>query len=327
MNKRTVARIAASWGLFFGLALPARAADTVQLLVALHWEGRDLHEHNLQAIRAFREQFRDVRLVHFVSPAYFLKGDASAAARIKSVMRPGDRVGLALGGWKSIATAAQVTFRDGPTFWGHKLRAIDCKDDCGIDVPLTVYADGDAAQLVATGLSILEINGFGRVQSLAITGWVASPDLLRAAAKSGVRYDFSAVAPASIERRAGRFPLFQWVRDQWATVTIQAQPFTVDGVAGVLEVPQTLAAIDYLAADDTLSNFRATIELIKREPGKDRIFSLAAYQETAFKELPRLAAALQALFAEAVSQGISVQPAAIPQDLAPLPEEAPLTAH
>lgn len=313
-----------------GVAGPARAENAVRLLVALTWEGRDLKDHNLEAVRAFRDQFRDVSVVHFVSPAYFLTGDAGAAARIRSAMRPGDHVGLALGGWKSLAAEAQVIFRDGPTFWGAKLRPVDCVADCGLEVPLSVYPETDAAKLLAAGLATLEKNGFGKVQALATTGWVASPELLQAAAKAGIRYDFSAVAPEMIARRTARFPLFQWVKDLWAQVTPHSQPFPVDGAPGLLEVPQTTAAIDYLQPDEALGVFREAAELLKQQPDKDLIFPLAAYQETAFKELPRLATALQEVFAEAVAKGIALRPAAIPEEqvpAAPAPQAAAPVAH
>lgn len=302
------------------------ATGSVRLLLALTWEGRDLKEHNLAAVRAFRDQFKDVAFVHFVSPAYLLGSDpAAAAASIRSTFRPGDKIGLALGGWKSMAAAAGVTFRDGPTFWGHRLRAADCTADCGLEVPVSVYPEADATKILAASLDTLQRAGFGRPAVLSTTGWAASPELLAAAAKAGMRYDFSAVAPEAIFRRTQRFPIYQWTKDLWGSVTPKSQPYPVNGVPGLTEIPQTTAAIDYQLPDDALGQFRDYAERLKAEPSKDLLLPLVAYQETAFKELPRLATALTGIFEMAKANGTAVRPALIPD--VPVEQPALPVAH
>jgi hypothetical protein len=313
MKKRLAAWIAAVILALSTTTSTAQAVGSMRLLVALTWEGRDLQEYNLDAVRAFREEVGDVPVVHFLSPAYFLRGNAaSAAARIQAAIRPGDQVGLVVGGWKSLANEAKVIFRDGPTFWGEKLRPVDCATDCGMDVPLSVYPEADTAKLVQTGLATLEKNGFGRVELMSTEGYVATSELLQAAALNGIRYDFSAVAPEMLVRSFVRYPLYQWVKDLWREVMPQTQPFAVKGVRGLKEVPLSLAAVDYWLPDEALKAFRSYAEMSQAEPGRELLFPVAAYQETARRELPRLAAAIKAIRAEAEARGVALQAAAFP---------------
>jgi hypothetical protein len=81
--------------------------DDGRIVLSVHWEGRDLTDHNLTALAEIRAQFPDFPMIHFISPAYFLRSPAEALAarqKIRTVMRSHDQVGLALGGWKSLIT-------------------------------------------------------------------------------------------------------------------------------------------------------------------------------------------------------------------------------
>ena len=204
-------------------ARPATAGDArpVQLGVIVDWQGRDLANMNLEALRAFRQAFGDVAVLHVVSPAYFLRPGLTDADRqaitlaIKSAIQPADHLGIALVGWKSLAAKAGVIFRDSPTFWSEALSPGDCAFDCGIDVPLHLYPEKDLDQLFAAGLDTLEANGFGRPNALITEGWMAAPEVLAAAARAGIRYDFSAVAPELIAPRTKHYPIYQWVKALW----------------------------------------------------------------------------------------------------------------
>lgn len=289
---------------------------TVKLVVALMWEGRDLEDYNLDALKAFRAEYTDIQLVHFISPAYFLRNDGSAtekAAKIRELIRPGDRIGLALGGWKSLAARADVIFRNGPTFWGETLRPVDCKDDCGQDVPVHVYPAEDLEKLVATGLKVLEEQGFGKVKGLSTAGWVASPEVLEAAALAGIRYDFSAVATEMLAKRARLYPIYGWIKGLWPTITPHTQPFVLTTAsAGLTEVPQSIGAVDYVSISDIDTLFREYADLARRDSGRELTFPLSFYQETAQANLPILKRALTAIFAQASAEGISLQPMELP---------------
>ncbi len=303
------------------LALGSRVAlgdspKPLKLAVVLQWQGRDLKQANLDALKSFRGVFSDVNFVHLLSPAYFLRsGDDAEAARssIRALMKPKDQIGVALGGWKSLATKAGVIFRGAPTFWGHTLEPKDCEVDCGLEVPVNVYPEKDVAALLATALDTLEQHGFGRPRGMAAEGWAAAPEVLEAASLAGIRYDFSAVAPEMVANRAQRFPLYQWVKNLWAHVTPHTQPFVIPTVRSSLrEVPQSLAALDYSTATEVLQVFKEYADVLKKDPDAELTFPLVIYQETAHVTLPVLAKVLQGIFAHAQSEGVMVEQLELP---------------
>ncbi len=296
----------------------ATQAGVVRLSLVLAWEGRHAKDFNVDAVRALRAQWRaagrELAVVHLVSPAYFLRGGPEAdrfAAKLRSALGPEDKVGMLLGGWRSLATEAGVIFRDGPTFWGNTLRPVDCAaTDCGVDVPLSVYPTADLAKLLGAARETFEKNGFGRPVAMAATGWVAAPELLRAAAETGVRYDFSAVAPEMIMRRAGRFPLYQWVKGLWDGLTPHSQPFAVEAAPGLTEMPQALASLDYVTRDDAEKVFLEYLDRLK--PGGDAangklVFPLLVYVETARQNMLKLSRIVDTVYEEAARVGVKVE--------------------
>src|SRR5436190_2161483 len=109
----------------------------MQLLVTVDWEGRDLRDDNLNAMKSLRQRFPQVKIVHFLNAAYFTKSDsdaASAKTKIASTFLPGDEKGLHIHGWKKLFEAAGTTFINSPTFWGTSLRPNECFYDCGHEV-------------------------------------------------------------------------------------------------------------------------------------------------------------------------------------------------
>lgn len=292
---------------------------TVQLAVSLIWEGRDLEPHNLEALRRFRDAYGSIPFIHFISPAYFLRQDPQGeAAKVKALLRPGDRVGLALGGWRSLATKAGVIYRDGPTFWGQVQRPNACGADCGQDVPVHVYPQADLVKMIDAGVQTLNQMGFGRVRALATSGWVASPEVLEAAAIAGMRYDFSAVAPEMLMKRARNYPLYGWTKDLWGQVTPHTQPYALaTASASLIEVPQSLGAIDYVGAAETTELFKEYAEITRRDAGASLTFPLTFYQETASMSLPVVRSALTSIFGHASSLGIAIAPLDLPEMEAP----------
>lgn len=293
------------------------AKPSLRLVISLIWEGRDLHAHNLEAIREFRREFSDIQLVHFVSPAYFTRPGAPAAkARhaLQSVMRPGDKIGIALAGWKSMVQSAGVIFRSGPTFWGYDLRETDCRIDCGLDVPLNIYPQHDVEKILKSGKMVLEAQGFGAVEATTTSGWMASQQILEAYAEAGIRYDFSAVAPELVRRRIGNLPLFHWLQGLWATTTPHTQPYVVPSVvtASLQQIPQNLAAIDYLLSGDIAAITDEYLESLQRDPHRDLTLQLAFYQETAYQMQAQLGKALQIIFAAASKNQVGLRPFDVP---------------
>ena len=297
--------------------------STIHVVLSLAWEGRDLTPYNLRALQTFRAQFQNIEMMHLVSPAYFTKPaavQAAVRASIRRVMRPGDQVGLLLGNWQSLANAAGVIFRSSPTFWGSELKAADCKADCGLEVPINVYPEAELDKLLKTSLQILEQQGFGRVRAIAVEGWVASPAVLEAAYRAGIRYDWSAVAPEMISPKTHAYPIYNWAKTLWSKVTPHSQPYQIPlSLGSMQEMPQSLAAVDYLNRSDAVAIFKEYVERVRHAPETTLVFPLLAHQESAHITLPLLTSVLQEVFAYAQQTEVTIAPLPLP-DLQ-LPED------
>ena len=291
----------------------------IQMLLALVWEGRDLAPHNLAALEEFRREYPDVSVIHLVNPAYFTKPKADGqqvAAALKAHVRPQDQVGLLLGPWRTLTQAAGVIFRPAPTFWSPVAPPGDCVIDCGGDVPLTIYPEADVDKLLAQSIKLLESHGFARPVGFAVQGWMASANIQESAVRAGLRFDFSAVAPDLLVSRVRHYPLYSWARAMWPDITPHSQPYTIQTGAGpVVEVPMSLAAMDYVTRKEVDTLFQEYVQLWQQEPAKDLIFPLVFSQETAMVTVPFLRNALKGIFATAASRQVPLAAMRLPDEL------------
>jgi hypothetical protein len=291
---------------------------TLRMILALSWEGRDLRAENLEAIDAFRKRFPELKVMHFVSPAYFARDPAKAdehAKLVKERVLAGDAVGLLLNGWKSVATAANVQFRGHPTFWGATLRPVDCQDDCGLEVPVNIYTVQDLRRLIAYGAQTLERHGLGRPIAIQTGGWVASPQVIESAAAEGMRYDFSAVPTSLIYGRTRHFPLLSWVTNLWKDITPATGPYELRiGTTQITEVPQNLAAVDYLEEKDATAAFSAWLDkaLARGTEAPPATVTLGLYLETSNLMRPMLSHIMQGFLTAAAKQRVAVEGAVLP---------------
>ena len=295
------------------------AVGKIQLLLALVWEGQDLSQHNLSALAEFREQHRDLSVVHLVSPAYFTKAKADKAAvtaTLRSLIQPQDQIVVLLGGWKSLVAEAGVIYRQAPTFWSSAVTPGDCAIDCGSDVPLNIYPDSDIAKILAKGLSTLAANGFERPIGVSVQGWMASPQLYEAAVRAGLKYDLSAVAPDLLSKRLKYYPIYAWARALWPDLTPHSQPFKVITDAGsITEIPLSLASMDYLTSKDVDSIFQEYLQHLQQTPNRDLVFPLVLHQETAMATVPILSASLQKIFAAAALEHVQMASMRLPESV------------
>lgn len=274
---------------------PTPQSASSKIVLSLQWEGRDLLDHNLIAIAELRAQFPDIPMIHFISPAYFLRSPSealSARQKIRSVMRSQDQIGLALGGWKSLVGAAGAIFRNGPTFWGYALRPNDCAWDCGQDIPVHIYPEEELDKIMTQAVKTLEEHGFGRPRGLAVTGWMASPTVLEAATRVGISHDFSAVPNEPLKPLIGSYPLQAWVQGLWPKSTPTFRSFKIPTqTSSILEIPQSLPPIDYVtvaAALKVLTDFNAPVKDPQDASQGERVFQIVFHQETAQTMAPRL---------------------------------------
>lgn len=272
----------------------------IQLLVTVDWEGLELSDANLIAMRNFRTRFPQVKLVQFLNAAYFTKIDAdvdNTKQRIASVLSPGDEHGLHIHGWKRLVEASGVSFRSSPTFWGSPLRLEECDYDCGHEVPISAYSTDELRKVVKFSLDTLETNGFGRAVSFRSGGWMATESVREAIKAEGMLYEESAV-PVHLLRPQIRFtPVHGWLGELWQGTLETSQPYAMATTSGdLVEVPDNGALADYVSADLMVEIFEANKELFARDRRKNVVVSIGFHLETAARYLPRVEEALEKIY-------------------------------
>jgi len=288
-----------------------RRKAKLQLVVTVDWEGRDLREDNLRAMEALRARFPQVKIIHFLNAAYYEKALANAAdvtARVNRVLRPGDEKGLHIHGWKRLFDASAVTFRGSPTFWGTTIdpKSRECLDDCGHEVPISLYSSDELRRVVRFSLDTLEANGFGRAKSFRCGGWIAKPAVRDAVAAEGLTYEHSEVPVAFLEAKLGGLPLFAWLSEVWPTATPLSQPhFLPTSTTSLVEVPDNGALADYVVAQQMIDVFEKNkAELLRRRTQQSRVVSIGFHQETAAMFLPQVTLALDKILAEVATENL-----------------------
>lgn len=273
------------------------ARGKIQLLVTVDWEGRDLLDKNLQAMRDLHTHFPKVKVVHFLNAAYFTKEDANAndaKARITSTFAPGDEKGLHIHGWRRLFEASGVAFKSGPTFWGTTLRPNECIYDCGHEVPISLYSADELRKVVKFSLDTLEDQGFGRAKSFRCGGWMAKDTVREAVAAEGLVYEESAVPTDFLAPQLKGRPIFSWLGELWKGTTELSQPYTISTPAGSLvEVPDNGALADYVTADQMVATFQANKAAFSKDRKKNVVVSLGFHHETAARYVPELEKALK----------------------------------
>jgi hypothetical protein len=283
----------------------------IQLLVTVDWEGRDLRDDNLTAMKNLRQRFPQVKIVHFLNAAYFTKSDADAASaktKIASTFLPGDEKGLHIHGWKKLFEAAGTTFINTPTFWGTTLSPNECIYDCGHEVPISLYSTGDLRKVVKFSLDKLEQQGFGRAKSFRCGGWMAKENVREAVAAEGLKYEESAVPTVFLEPKLRNRPVLGWLSELWAGTTQTSQPYKIPTPAGdLVEIPDNGALADYVSADQMFSVYEANKAEFQRDRRKNIVLSIGFHHETAAAYLPQLEAALTRIYDDAQRNRIPLE--------------------
>ncbi len=277
-----------------------RKSGKIELLVTVDWEGRDLRDANLSAMRALHVRFPQVKIVHFLNAAYFTKRGVDVEdteARIASTLAPEDEKGLHIHGWKRLFEASGVTFKTGPTFWGTTLRPTECEGDCGHEVPISLYSAPELRKVVKFSVDTLEAHGFGRAKSFRSGGWMAKENVREAIAAEGFLYEESAVPSAFLAPKLSSYPLHGWVDELWRGTTETSQPQALATPAGSLtEIPDNGALADYATADQMVATFEANKATWLRDRRRNVVVSIGFHQETASQYLPQLESALERIY-------------------------------
>jgi len=292
-----------------------RKKGKLQLVVTVDWEGRDLREDNLKAMETLRAHFPQVKIVHFLNAGYYTKQGANRAdvtARVNRPLRAGDEKALHIHGWKRLFEASGVTFRGAPTFWGTTIdaRGRECLEDCGHEVPISLYTSEELRKVVKFSLDTLEGNGFGRAKSFRCGGWMAKTPVRDAIAAEGLKFEHSAVPTVFLQAKLGNQPVYSWLSELWQGTTSTSQPYTMaTATTPLTEVPDNGGLADYVSTQQMMDVFHANRDVFNRDRRKNVIVSVGFHEETAASYLPQLEAALTQMFAEAKAEGIPFESA------------------
>jgi hypothetical protein len=292
-----------------------RRKAKLQLVVTVDWEGRDLRDDNLRAMEDLRARFPQVKIVHFLNAGYYTKQLANRAdvtARINRAILPGDEKALHIHGWKRLFEASGVVFRGTPTFWGTTIdpHGRECIEDCGHEVPISLYTTDELRKVVRFSLDTLEGNGFGRAKSFRCGGWMAKTTVRDAVAAEGLRFEHSAVPVVFLEPKLADKPLFGWLTELWQGTTQLSQPVVLPTTTTpLLEVPDNGALADYVSTQQMMDVFEANKAEFLRTRTKSVVVSIGFHQETAAMFVPRLSAALQRILDEVKAESLPFESA------------------
>lgn len=288
-------------GIILFFTITSEAKTDLTLYISVDWEGYSLEEHNLASYRRFRDEYPEIKIVHFLNAAYFLKPglkflkeyrNNKIKKQIESVIRPGDEFGIHVHATETLLQEASVEFRETETFWGkEKSTAID--GIRGHDVPLTLFTEEEIVRILEASIKILHENGFGNLTSFRAGGWAASAQVMNALAKVGILVDSSAVPPAIVESVMGtERPLYKNVVNKlWNEIRFDAtESFLIKTPYGVInEVPNNFGLADYLSPEVVFNEFKKMMEELRFSESKRSLtLHYGFHQETATMHIDRV---------------------------------------
>ncbi len=276
----------------------ASSGKEIRLLISLAWDGPNVNEFNLNSFKNFRSKYATIPVSHFVSPSYFTSPKAAYnKSIIQSIHRPGDHIGLSVAPWKSVVTEAGVLFRSSPTFWGESIGQKSCGNDCGGEVPLSIYTPKEVQSIFNTSVKVMDQQGFKNLKGMQVTGWLATPEIMTAAEDVGIKYDFSMVTPSLLSEHLREFPIFGWVNKLWPNADILSQPGTLPSHSSVLtEIPQSLASLDYVTVEQMAKFLDRFVANGSKTP---LTYHIALNADSVHMTVPKLELVLQNVFKQA----------------------------
>lgn len=282
----------------------AIAAPTIHLKVSVDWEGESLSDANIGAMREFRRKFPNLKLIHFLNPANFTKPKVNlkkARAKVKSVIKPGDTIGLHLHGWKSVIEGAGVTYRYDQTVSGMPAK-MNCILDCGEDVPISAYTEAEVRRILKYSVKVLSDQGFAKVTIFRAGAWMGAPHVLSALAAEGIFIDSSAVPLELVRDGLSGMPGLLELEKFWPNITPLSQDYVIYTSNGpILETPNNGAMIDYMTEPKMVELFEKMAEV-----DGESTLHLGFHQETSKYYLKKFAAGLKRIFKSAKEKKIKI---------------------
>lgn len=280
---------------------------TVQM--AFLWDGSDIEPHALRAVRSFRKDYPEIKVKHFVNPVYFIRAESTDfVSQLKSMIMEGDTVAIHIAPWKSLVEKSNVSFRNGPTFWGDALSIQHCVNDCGLDVSVNVYSVEDIRKILLTSISVFQEAGFSKPNGMVIGGWQSTDLLQKLAWEQGIREDYSAIAPDSLGGYFDHFPIGKWIKRQWTEISAFAQPVLKDvGYGVMMQVPINGGSPEYLTSDQILQRFLVNTGQNHTSQIDTMVFTIGVFPSTMFHTVGTLRRTVEQIKAAASRKAIALR--------------------
>lgn len=285
--------------------------NQVRVILSVDWEGRELSDQNLEAIKTFRDHFPEAKTLHFLNAAYFTKANINkdlAQKKITSVLRKGDEHGLHIHGWRTLFEKSGVSYKPGPSWVQDKVMSLSKMNqqyedgiDFGHDVPISAYSVKELRSVIRCSLEIFKRYDFCRPQSFRAGGWMATEDVLKAVQLEGFLFDSSAVPPFLLKDKRKSPILHDWLDQIWPEITETTQPYVIleeghdKSTQKLWEIPDNGCLADYMTGDEIFWAFKRNWETFKDKKCKDDTINLSIgyHQETASKYIDRVADGLK----------------------------------
>lgn len=297
----------------------------IHFTLSVDWEGAFLGKKDLQAFRRFRDQHPDIPLVHFLNAAYFTQAGANAEEtknKIRSVLRPGDELGLHLHGWERLFSQAGVKFRSEPSFLknaSHSLSTVIGEN--GHDVAISAYTVDELRKVIRYSLDQLAAQGFSGIRSFRAGGWLAGPSVLEALAREGIQIDSSALPVSLVESTMKDHPIYEMLGRLWPQATTTSQPYKIRTAGGTLqEFPNNAGMVDYVNTAQFLKVLNENLALARKNPDQPVHLHYGFHEETANFHLPTVTQAIRQLKQAATAGEFELKPITLSQqeDLEPI---------
>jgi hypothetical protein len=273
----------------------------IHLIISVDWEGFSLDESNLEAFRRFRNDYPEVKIVHFLNAAYFYTPGVDPEIiknKIRSVIRPGDELGLHIHALETLLTEAGVSYREGETFWGRS-ESEPINGVRGHDLPLTMFTQDEVRKLIKQSVSTLHQYGFNNLKSFRAGGWAASKEVLNALVLEGFKIDSSAVSSDIVKLVTGKdSPLYKnIVHKLWPEISVRStEPYEIKTENGsIIEIPNNFGLADYLSGRGLYVQFEKLMNSIEFSEDKPIIVHYGFHQETAQMYLGEVRRAIESL--------------------------------
>jgi hypothetical protein len=269
------------------LPLSLQALESMQLWVTVDWEGLSLEEDNLQAMRAFREKYPYIPLLHLVNPAYFIQPGVNRAqigSYIRSTFLQQDTVGLHLHPLRSLVEYCGVAFQKSPAVAESK---DDCAEtSCGYSVSLEyAYTQLELTQLVSCSSELLMSNGFQRPRHFRAGAWQLGPKLQAALEANRFVWDSSYIDANLLTTHWHKDSnMVRLLKELHPQSTSLEQPFALS--VELMEYPDNAALADYTSAKQLLQLFEQLLN------AQRPVMVLGFHQETAADFLIQLERAI-----------------------------------